>query len=112
MVKYTQAIRPTNCLSVFDYFVGLALKGLNVKVVNIKPLGSVCSYYCFSLSPRKCLNDFLCSHVPVRKCAYVTCKIKEQLCGSTCYDPKVMVRNDFITFISKTFVPSFFDLVM
>ena len=32
MVKHTQTIRrllPTNCLSVFDYFVGLALKGLN-----------------------------------------------------------------------------------
>ena len=32
MVKHTQTIRrllPTNCLSVFNYFVGLALKGLN-----------------------------------------------------------------------------------
>ena len=31
MVKYTQAIRgkqPTNCLSVFDHFVGLVFKGL------------------------------------------------------------------------------------
>ena len=36
MVKHTEAIRPefadgnflTNCLSVFDHFVGLALKGL------------------------------------------------------------------------------------
>ena len=31
MVKHTQTIRrllPTNCLSVFDYFVGLALEGL------------------------------------------------------------------------------------
>ena len=31
MVKHTQTIRrqqPTNCLSVFDHFVGLALKGL------------------------------------------------------------------------------------
>ena len=30
MVKQTQTIRrllPTNCLSVFDYFVGLAFKG-------------------------------------------------------------------------------------
>ena len=33
MVKHTQTIRrllPTNYLSVFDYFVGLAFKGLNV----------------------------------------------------------------------------------
>ena len=33
MVKYTQTIRrqkPTNCLSAFDHFVGLALKGLMV----------------------------------------------------------------------------------
>ena len=32
MVKHTQTIRPqkpTNCLSVFDHFAGLALKGLN-----------------------------------------------------------------------------------
>ena len=31
MVKHTQTIRrqkPTNCLDVFDHFVGLALKGL------------------------------------------------------------------------------------
>ena len=31
MVKHTQVIRrqkPTNCLSVFDHFVGLVLKGL------------------------------------------------------------------------------------
>ena len=33
MVKHTQTIRwlfPTNCLSVFDHFVGLALKGLKI----------------------------------------------------------------------------------
>ena len=32
MVKHTQAIgrqQPTNCLSVFDHFVELSLKGLN-----------------------------------------------------------------------------------
>ena len=31
MVKHTQTIRrqPTNCLRMFDHFVGLALKGLN-----------------------------------------------------------------------------------
>ena len=35
MVKHTQTIRreqPTNCLSVFDHFVKLALKGLTVTV--------------------------------------------------------------------------------
>ena len=34
MVKHTQTIRrilPTNCLSMFDHFVGLALKGLSSK---------------------------------------------------------------------------------
>ena len=34
MVKHTQTIRrllPTNCLSVFDHFVGLALKELRDK---------------------------------------------------------------------------------
>ena len=33
MVKHTQTIRrllKTNCLGVFDYFVGLALKGLKI----------------------------------------------------------------------------------
>ena len=38
MVKHTQTIRrqkPTNCLSVFDHFVGLVRKGLNV-VENLK----------------------------------------------------------------------------
>ena len=33
MVKHIQTIRwvfPTNCLSVFDHFVGLALKGLKI----------------------------------------------------------------------------------
>ena len=33
MVKHTQTIhrqQPTNCLSVFDHFVGLALKGLAI----------------------------------------------------------------------------------
>ena len=35
MVKHTQTIRrllPTDCLSVFDHFVGLPFKGLNVIV--------------------------------------------------------------------------------
>ena len=46
MVKYTQTIRrqqSTSCLSVFDHFVGLALKGLrlttslyNVDIVNVQ----------------------------------------------------------------------------
>ena len=38
MVKHIQKIRqqqPTNCLSAFDYFVGLALKGLNSWQVGI-----------------------------------------------------------------------------
>ena len=29
---------PTNCLSVFDHFVGLALKGLKVMIVDLKLL--------------------------------------------------------------------------
>ena len=35
MVKHTQTIRRqklTNCLSVFDHFVGLALKGLKMQI--------------------------------------------------------------------------------
>ena len=38
MAKHTQNIcreKPTNCLSVFDNFVGLALKGLNkIDIMN------------------------------------------------------------------------------
>ena len=40
MVKHTQTIRqllPTDCMSVFDQFVGLALKGLTLTIKNIKP---------------------------------------------------------------------------
>ena len=39
MVKHTQTIRrllPTYCLSVFDHFAGLALKGLNKKAFTKK----------------------------------------------------------------------------
>ena len=42
MVKHTQTIRrllPKNCLSVFDHFVGLALKGLGLRFQNIIALG-------------------------------------------------------------------------
>ena len=38
MVKHTQAMRlqqPTNCLSVFDHFVGLVLKGLNIFIFEV-----------------------------------------------------------------------------
>ena len=44
MVKHTQTIRrqqPTNCLSVFDHFVGLALKGwfrINYTITIIQTL--------------------------------------------------------------------------
>ena len=39
MVKHTQTIRrllPTNCLSVFDYFVGLAHKGLGLDAPYVR----------------------------------------------------------------------------
>ena len=42
MVKHTQTIcrqQPPNCLSVFDHFVGLALKGLNFPIQET-PRGS------------------------------------------------------------------------
>ena len=41
MDKHTQKIRrqqPRNCLSVFDHFVGLALKGLNLHEMKLKVL--------------------------------------------------------------------------
>ena len=39
MVKHTQTVRrqqSTNCLSVFDHFVGLALKGLTNLILHYK----------------------------------------------------------------------------
>ena len=44
MVKHTQTIRrllPTNCLSVFDQFVGMTLKGLMSHSKNVRS-GSTC----------------------------------------------------------------------
>ena len=43
MVKHTQTIRrfsPTNYLSVFDHFVGLAFKGLILHFTNIEEAGN------------------------------------------------------------------------
>ena len=40
MVKHTQPVRwllPTNCLSVFDHFMGLALKGLSTSIYFLNP---------------------------------------------------------------------------
>ena len=39
MAEFTQTIRrqqPTNCLGVFDYFVGLALKGVQLDLISVK----------------------------------------------------------------------------
>ena len=47
MAKHTETIRPllaTNCLSVFDHFVGLALKGL---IVSITPENDLFIFYLF-----------------------------------------------------------------
>ena len=44
MVKHTQTIRrllPTNCLSVFDNFVGLPLKELNFHIVKYFIIASI-----------------------------------------------------------------------
>ena len=41
MVKHTQTIRrqqPTNCLSVFEHFVGLELKGLKLSALDVTEL--------------------------------------------------------------------------
>ena len=38
IIKHSQTIRPqklTNCLSVFDHYVGLALKGLKTNILLI-----------------------------------------------------------------------------
>ena len=46
MVKHTQTIRrqeSTNCLSVFDHFVGLAIKGLKNIYYSVPQLAFTCS---------------------------------------------------------------------
>ena len=51
-VKHTQAIRrqlPTNCLSVFDHYVGLALKGLK----RLTPKSIKSKFYHYKPSPKK-----------------------------------------------------------
>ena len=48
MIKQTQAVRrllPTNCLSVFDHFVGLSLKGLSELIPNFLLSLSTKIYY-------------------------------------------------------------------
>ena len=48
MVKHTQTIRrkiPTNCLSVFNHFVGLALKGVELTLKGVMSLPNLCLYY-------------------------------------------------------------------
>ena len=52
MVKHTQTIcrlLPTNCLSVFDHFVGLALKGLNCEKLTYDDMAVLC----------KCVNGVI-----------------------------------------------------
>ena len=48
MVKHTQKIRrlsPRNCLSVFDHFVGLTLKGLTFLLDSIQKTEQYCFFY-------------------------------------------------------------------
>ena len=51
MIKHTQTIRrllPTNCLSVFDHFVGLAVKQLNLKSNNIEVINNARKAHLFN----------------------------------------------------------------
>ena len=67
MVKHTQTIRgqqPTNCLSVFDHFVGLALKVLKTYLLLTK-ITSLCGSHkkdhhkCFTFLENHLLDIFL-----------------------------------------------------
>ena len=54
MVKHIQTIRwekPTNCLSVFDHFVGLALKWLTTTEMILKSLSE--NHISMQVFPRK-----------------------------------------------------------
>ena len=53
MVKHTQIVcrmLTTNCLSVFDHFVGLAYKGLGFKYVNEKSRNGAIYFHNYHLS--------------------------------------------------------------
>ena len=61
MVKPTQTIRrqpPTKCLSVFDHFVGLALKGLTFRLFHVDKSNATLAqeayhYFFWKISYRK-----------------------------------------------------------
>ena len=63
MVKYSQTIcwlLPTNCLSVFDHFVGFALKGLGLLHSNILGLMiQITSNFALALRSKQSLSDLL-----------------------------------------------------
>ena len=65
MVKYTQRIHrllPRNCLSVFDHFVELALKGLRFLFNNClvwKPVVLTCCSTFFESRAQNCVNQKL-----------------------------------------------------
>ena len=57
MVKHTQTIRRqqlTNCLSVFDHFMRLALTGLNISSVGIDFLSLLPSVSLIAIKPDLC----------------------------------------------------------
>ena len=62
MVKHTQTVRrqkPTNCLSVFDHFVRLALKELMEKKQNNNPIPIYHKRHLVYVSLSQLLNIFL-----------------------------------------------------
>ena len=70
---------PTNCLSVFDHFVGLAFKGLNITIViktYLQPDGKLFSSLTFlsfqTLVPNIPFSVFICIFI----CLFVYCYVK------------------------------------
>ena len=91
MAKHTQTIRRlllTNCLRVFDHFVGLALKGFNIFASSARLFNVCCinpfmteanqwtGFYMISASVMKGLNDslvaFACYNFMYPHCTYFT----------------------------------------
>ena len=55
---------PTNCLNVYDHFVGLALKGVSIVNTNLKKnqiLGNNCNYNYNQITILQISNRKLCS---------------------------------------------------
>ena len=93
MVKHTQTIQrqqPTNCLSVFDHFVWLALKGLIEDFNNCKPVTrpvftwlneqECCNANIAMMQCKLSLGSFISTYTKFPKNYFLTSDVKGKIC--------------------------------